>query len=503
LSVAIGENSMSLTASSSRYSWFIPWAKALSGLGLLTVLGCAPEAIAQPISVPPAMQSSDVANDVAQEFLFVDSGSGDDAGQGTTQRSPFRTLTRALQAVQSNNAQSNTIIMLAAGTYTPDTGEVFPLILPPGVMIQGDPSTKGQSIIIQGGGSFTTATAGRQNVAIVGTGQIVGVTVSNPNGYGVWIEAGSPIIANNTFTGSNLAGVAIMGNSTPTLWGNAFSHNRTGIAVAATAQPAIKDSLDQVGAATLAVSPAQRDSPPTAAIAQSTPTLNSTRPQSSVTLIQTPPAQSTASPVNRSRRSASSQLQITPPATVAPISLNPPIALTPPAGSAAHQSSRAARPSVVNIPVPAPQSERRRDLPVSRSIPIPVPPPEARAASASSFTAPPASSVQSNLLRVPAEPPIGNVGDLPVVNVSRNPLQYRESSTRQSAAVRGLRYRVVVAAGRRTERVRSLFPGAFATYSGGEAVLQVGAFGDRTNAEEAAQILDNNGLNGTIEALDN
>jgi len=62
---------------------------------------------------------------------------------------------------------------------------------------------------------------------------------------------------------------------------------------------------------------------------------------------------------------------------------------------------------------------------------------------------------------------------------------------------------VVVAAGRRADRVRSLFPGAFTTYSSGEAVLQVGAFGDRANAEEAAQILDSNGLNGTIEALDN
>jgi hypothetical protein len=194
------------------------------------------------------------------------------------------------------------------------------------------------------------------------------------------------------------------------------------------------------------------------------------------------------------------------PPAAAPISLNPPSGATPPARrSRAHRSSRAARRTAVNIPVPAPQvAERRRDLPVSRSTPIPVPPPEARTASSSSFTAPSASSTQPNLLRVPAEPPIGNVGDLPVVNVSRNPLQYRESNNRQSAADRGLRYRVVVAAGRRAEeRVRSLFPGAFTTYSDGEAVLQVGAFGDRANAEEAAQILDSNGLNGTIEALDN
>ena len=244
---------MSLTVPPSRHNRFLLWVKALSGLGLITVLGYASGAIAQPIPVPPPMQSSETA----QQFLFVNSSSGNDTGQGVTQRSPFRTLTRALQAVQSNNAQSSTIIMLAAGTYTPDTGEVFPLIVPPRVMIQGDPSTKGQSVVIQGGGAFDTATAGRQNVAIVGTGQIVGITVSNPNGYGLWIEAGSPMVANNTFTGSNLAGIAIMGDSTPTVWGNAFSHNRTGIVVAATAQPVIKDGLEQVGAATIALSPQQ------------------------------------------------------------------------------------------------------------------------------------------------------------------------------------------------------------------------------------------------------
>jgi Protein of unknown function (DUF1565) len=492
---------MSLIVSPSRSNHFMFWVRALFSLGLLTISGYAQKSIAQPIFVPPAIQSPDTA----QQFLFVNPGSGDDAGQGMTQRSPFRTLTRALQAVQPNNA-SNTIILLAAGTYTPDTGEVFPLIVPPGVTIQGDPSTKGQSIVIKGGGLFATTTAGRQNVAIVGAGQVMGVTVSNPNpnGYGVWIEAGSPIVANNTFTDSNSAGVAVTGDSTPTLWGNAFSHNRAGIMVAATAQPAIKDSLDQVQAATFAVSVEQHNSRPPTAIAPTPPRL--TRPQSSATLIQAPPVQSTASRTRPSQFSPStSQPRTSPPEVVTPISLNPPSERrTSSARSTARRRSRTDRPSSVNIPVPAPQvAERRRNLPTSHSTPIPVPLPETRSASSSSFTAPPASGVQSNLLPVPAEPPIGNAGDLPVVNVSRNPLQYRESSSRQSAATRGLRYRVIVAAGRRTERVRSLFPNAFTTYSGGKAVLQVGAFGDRANAEEAAQILNSNGLNGTIEALDN
>ncbi|NJR38582.1 MAG: DUF1565 domain-containing protein [Leptolyngbyaceae cyanobacterium CSU_1_4] len=512
---------MSLTVSPSRHNRFLPWVKVLS-IGLLTAAGYASEAIAQPIVILPAVQpsSSDRVSAPVQQFLFVNPSSGNDAGQGLTQRSPFRTVTRALQAVQAQNASSVSIIMLATGTYTPETGEVFPLVMPPGVMLQGDPSTKGQSIVIQGGGTFATATAGRQNVAIVGTGQIIGVTVSNPNpnGYGVWIESGSPTLANNTFTGSNLAGVAIMGNSTPTLWGNAFSPNQAGIVVAATAQPVIKEGLEQVAAAPLAPSPRQRDVRPAGAIAQApsvqAPSVPS-RPPIPATLIQTPPDRSPASIVQRPRLSAVSQSQGTQPSQGSPPSRSTPRATVAPRSQNSADSSLSApialqspqtvrpstvRPSAVNIPVPAPQSERR--LPVSRSTPIPVPPPETQAASPA-FTAPPVSSASSNLLRVPAQPPIGHVGDLPVVNVSRNPLQSREAGTRQRAAVRGLRYRVVVAAGRRADQVRSLFPGAFTTYSGGEAVLQVGAFGDRTNAEEAAEILDSNGLNGTIESLDN
>jgi parallel beta-helix repeat protein len=438
------------------------WVGALAGL--LAVLGCADGVIAQsiPIPVPLPMQSP---RSEAQQFLFVNPLVGKDTNAGDTQRSPFRTITHALRS-----AQPNTVIMLAIGTYTPDTGEAFPLMIPAGVQLQGDPGTKGESIVIQGGGSFRTATAGRQNVAIVAAGQIVGVTISNPNlnGYGLWIESGSPRIANNTFTENNLAGVAVMGDSTPTLRGNAFSNNRSGVIVAETAQPSMPD-MDQVGSAITSL-------PPT-----------STR-------------RTVAQAGDRSNRQANSFVSNARTVAIAPA--NPPsrLELAPPVRLEESSNARNGRSITVNIPVPAASrqvAELRRDLPVSRATPIPVPPPIARAQT-QAFAAP-----NPNLLPVPSEPPIGNVGDLPTVSVSRNPLQQREVGSRQTAAARGLRYRVIVSAGRRADRVRSLFPNAFTTYSRGEAVLQVGAFGDRANAEEAAQILDSNGLNGMIETLDN
>jgi parallel beta-helix repeat protein len=443
---------------------------ALAGLGLIAVMGYSDSITGQrafaqsisqstaqsiPIPVPRPAQS----REVTQKFLFVNPMVGDDASNGATQRSPFRSLTHALQV-----AQPNTTIMLAAGIYAADTGEVFPLMIPADVMLQGDPSTRGESIVIEGGGSYTTATQGKQNVAIVSAGQIVGVTVSNANlnGYGLWIESGSPVIASNTFKGSNLAGVAVMGNSTPTLRNNQFSQNRTGIVVAETAQPTLRDNLDE-----------------TRTVAQRPSSRQSTQPTQ----------QQTASLFLPTSRPAERSAQL--------ITSPPPVA----AARAAQPRAAAPRSAAVNLSVPQPTqvAELRRDLPVSRSTPIPVSLPQAPALA---FSAPPANAnIQSNLLPVPAEPPIGHVGDLPTVNVSRNPLQSRESSTRQNAAARGLRYRVVVAGS--ANRVRSLFPNAFTIYSGGEAVLQVGAFGDRTNAEEAAQILDSNGLKGVIETLDN
>jgi parallel beta-helix repeat protein len=477
---------MGLTVFPNRHEWFMSWVGALAGLGLLAVIGYADGAIAQsiPIPVPAPMQSPEAT----QQFIFVNSLMGKDTNAGNTQRSPFRTITHALQS-----AQPNTVIMLAIGTYTPDTGETFPLIMPPGVQIQGDPGTKGESILIQGGGSFTTATAGRQNVAIgfavaervVGAGQIVGVTISNPNlnGYGLWIESGSPVIANNTFTDNNLAGIAVMGDSKPTLRGNAFSRNRSGVIVAETAQPSMRDSLDQAGSAITAL-------PPT-----------TSRRQSSRTVAQAPDRSTTRHAnvfVAESAAPRTVSISSSYPQGVAPAEAPSRLELAPPARSA-DTTPRNSRSIAVNIPVPAPRqvAELRRDLPVSRSTPIPVPPPVARA-QPQAFAAP-----NANLLPVPSEPPIGNVGNLPTVSVSRNPLQQREVGTRQTAAARGLRYRVIVSAGRRADRVRSLFPNAFTTYSGGQAVLQVGAFGDRANAEEAAQILDSNGLNGMIETLDN
>jgi parallel beta-helix repeat protein len=179
---------------------------------------------------------------IAINLLFVDPTIGNDSHNGS-QRSPFRTITHALQV-----AQTNTVILLSPGTYSTDSGETFPLALNPGVTLQGNPGTRGRGILIRGGGDFLSPTAARQNVAILGNHQagLNGVTVTNPNprGYGLWIESSSLTVTSNTFTNNTHDGISVNGNSAPVIQDNWFTTNgANGITVFGTSQPHIQSNI--------------------------------------------------------------------------------------------------------------------------------------------------------------------------------------------------------------------------------------------------------------------
>lgn len=226
------------------------------GLSLTITIGLLPcsRTLAQSVSSQEVAQRSDsqssaaVSSASAQHLLFVSPIVGSDVDADGSQRSPFRSITQALQV-----AQPNTVILLTPGTYSVDSGEVFPLMLKPGVTVQGDPSTQGRGIVIRGGGAFLSPTSAGQNVAILGENQaqLVGVTVTNPNprGYGVWVESSSPTIADSTFAGNTHDGISTVGNSAPLIRRNRFSGNgANGITVFGQSQPEIRENLfEQTG----------------------------------------------------------------------------------------------------------------------------------------------------------------------------------------------------------------------------------------------------------------
>lgn len=199
-----------------------------------------PEPNRQPIQSASQSQNRSQNRSQEQPQLWVNPQTGNDATADGSEQAPFRTLTRALE-----QARSQTVIQLLSGTYSEQTGEVFPILLKPGVTVQGNPDALGSGITIQGNGSYQSPSLGRQNVTVVGAHQAIlsGITITNPalRGQGVWLETGSAILQNNTITGNAQTGVMVAGSSSAQLDGNLFLLNRSsGLTVAGSAQPTIQ-----------------------------------------------------------------------------------------------------------------------------------------------------------------------------------------------------------------------------------------------------------------------
>ncbi len=155
------------------------------------------------------------------QTLYVNPNVGSDQAEGIAEK-PMQTVTHALEI-----ATPNTVIVLAPGKYTQASGEVFPLQLKSGVTIQGTPGENSRTAIIEGGGNFNSPSRSQQNATVVAADRagIAQVAISNPDGYGVWIESASPTILESAFVGSRQTGIYVTGGS-PRVQGSYFSGNR-------------------------------------------------------------------------------------------------------------------------------------------------------------------------------------------------------------------------------------------------------------------------------------
>ena len=137
-------------------------------------------------------QTQIAQNPVASSIIYVNPQTGtDQSGGGTTEAAPFKTIAFALR-----QAQPGTVIQLAPGSYSEETGERFPLRVEEGVTLRGDEAGKGQATLITGSGRYTSRTFASQNITILGgkNSTISGVTVTNPasRGTGIWVESTNP-----------------------------------------------------------------------------------------------------------------------------------------------------------------------------------------------------------------------------------------------------------------------------------------------------------------------
>jgi len=156
-----------------------------------------------------------------------------------------RTITEAI----TSNPRPGTVIQLSAGTYSTDAGEIFPLRLPAGVILRGNPATKGAGIIISGGGRFISPTFADQNAAIIPSrgARIEGITIQNrnPRGYGIWIESQPDVhISHNSFTANTHDGVFLAGTAVAWISDNHFVGNTgSGLSAVGSSSGEIRNNL--------------------------------------------------------------------------------------------------------------------------------------------------------------------------------------------------------------------------------------------------------------------
>ncbi len=204
-------------------------------VGLLLGVGGGFSAVAAPLNLldaAPALAAPLPAAAIAQmpenqgyNIIHVNPRAGNDVQGIGSQMQPLKTITYALQI-----AQPNTLILLANGVYSEQSGEVFPLQMRSGVTLQGSGGPNAAQVLIQGGANYISPTQGLQNVTLLSAHNagLANVTVSNPHpsGIGLWIETGSPIILENAFFRNGSTGVYIAGSGSPVIRNNYFAENR-------------------------------------------------------------------------------------------------------------------------------------------------------------------------------------------------------------------------------------------------------------------------------------
>jgi parallel beta-helix repeat protein len=193
--------------------------------GLSQIVTLTESAIAQKSNTGNTTSPTTLQVAQANTIIFV-SPNGSDANSGISADQPLRSLTAAL----NKNLQSGAIIQLASGTYSAETGEKFPLIIPAGVTLRGNPNNQGQEIIVSGGDRFVSPTFAQQNIAVLAASgsRIEGITLTNknPRGYALWLESAQNVtITNNTFASSTHDGVFLTGATSANISNNIFTKN--------------------------------------------------------------------------------------------------------------------------------------------------------------------------------------------------------------------------------------------------------------------------------------
>lgn len=196
----------------------------------MTILAIAPPMFARPVTSPTQQQPWKISQQQNPSIpqtaaLIYVAPRANPNGDGSP-NNPYPSIAAAL----ATKPVAGTVIQLTQGAYSAETGESFPIKLPAGVTLRGEPTVRGVNTFINGGGKFISPSFASQNITILADNEarIEGITLTNPNtrGTAVWIESGKRVaIANNTFTNSDREGLFLTGTADAIVSENVFKKN--------------------------------------------------------------------------------------------------------------------------------------------------------------------------------------------------------------------------------------------------------------------------------------
>lgn len=168
--------------------------------------------------------SGDEPVNVIDADVYVDADEGNDKGDGSL-ADPVATITAALEM-----ADNGDVIAVFPGTYDEEGGEEFPLQIPSGVSLIGDPQDRGAGAnptVISGSGliegDFHAAIEPGVNTEIRGFTIVGGTTLLH---FGVFVETNA-VLAENTYDAS-YGGIRLAGGS-PMIEQSTFETNSYGV----------------------------------------------------------------------------------------------------------------------------------------------------------------------------------------------------------------------------------------------------------------------------------
>lgn len=199
----------------------------------MTILVIAPPMLAQPEPLPIQEQLqaqnwkiSQTDSTLPQTATLIYVAPRANANGDGSPNNPYPSITDAL----ATKPTAGTVIQLQQGVYSAETGEVFPIKLPAGITLRGEPTVRGINTLIRGSGKFISPSFASQNITVLTNDdtRIEGLTITNPNtrGTAVWVESGKRVvIANNTLINSDREGLFLTGTANVLVTENVFRKN--------------------------------------------------------------------------------------------------------------------------------------------------------------------------------------------------------------------------------------------------------------------------------------